>query len=81
MAETFFETMVYFVSVWLLPITGLLVIIYTGYRFEKKLVQNEFILNSKFHYLFSLWIFLVRFVAPIAHFFNLATRNQDHRSR
>jgi len=66
--RNFFETMVYLVSVWLLPISGLLVILYTGYKFKCTIVREEFQLNSKLGNLFSLWFFLIRYVAPIAIF-------------
>ncbi len=63
--KSFFETMVDLISVWLLPISGLLVTLFTGWRFDKALAKKQFELGSKWKGLFTFWYFMVRFIAPI----------------
>ena len=60
---TFFETQVSFVSNWVLPINGLLIAIYVGWRLPKKKFFSEFS-QGKLEFLFMGWIFLIKWLAP-----------------
>lgn len=64
--KNFFNTIDSLVSVWLLPLCGLLIAIYTGWVFDKKLAREEFISGTNWPRLFAPWRFFLRWVAPIA---------------
>lgn len=66
--KTFFDTVDYLVSVWLLPLGGLLVAIYTGWIFDKQLSRVEFNAGTSLSWAWRPWRFLIRWVAPIAIF-------------
>ena len=63
---SFFDTMVHLVSSWLLPIGGLFVTLFAGWRFEKRYARVQFEMGSGFGKLFGLWLFFVRWIAPVA---------------
>lgn len=62
----FFNTMVYLIAHWLLPICGFLTAFYAGWRFKKALAEKQFKLSSSMKYLFALWWFFIKFIAPLA---------------
>ncbi len=62
----FFGTVDSLVSVWLLPIGGFLTAIYIGWHIEKAMIRKEFLSGTKWVSLFSIWFFLIKWVAPIA---------------
>lgn len=61
----FFTTIDDLVSVWLLPIGGLLTAFYIGWHLKKDFLRSEFKKGSTLGILFTVWFFLVRWVAPI----------------
>ncbi|NGX31246.1 MAG: hypothetical protein K940chlam8_00611 [Chlamydiae bacterium] len=63
--KTFFETMVDMISTWIIPIAGLLVVLFTGWKLEKTNAKKQFELGSKLN-LFSIWYFFIKWVAPVA---------------
>jgi NSS family neurotransmitter:Na+ symporter len=64
--KTFFQTIDDIVSLWLLPIGGLMVAIFTGWRLDKQISQEEFNAGTTMHWLWRPWIFFVKWIAPIA---------------
>lgn len=64
--KNFFDTVNDLVSIWLLPIGGLLVAIYAGWVFDKKALEEEFKSGTMFPYLWRPWLFFIRWVAPVA---------------
>ena len=64
--ENFFGTIDTLISAWLLPVGGLLTALYVGWKLKKSLVQEEFLKGTKMGYLFTLWYFLIKWVAPVA---------------
>lgn len=64
--RTFFETVNDLVSIWLLPIGGLMIAIYTGWFLDKSVIQEEFEAGSKMKWLLNPWMFAMRWLAPIA---------------
>lgn len=64
--KTFFQTIDDIVSLWLLPIGGLMVAIFTGWRLDKELGREEFNAGTSMQWLWRPWIFFVKWVAPIA---------------
>lgn len=64
--RTFFATIDDLVSIWLLPIAGLLISIYAGWFFSSKDSEEEFKSGTRFGNLFGIWLFFIRWVAPVA---------------
>ena len=64
--KTFFATIDDLVSVWLLPIAGLMISLYAGWFFDRKDSEEEFSSGSTLKGLFSVWLFFIRWVAPVA---------------
>lgn len=62
----FFTTIDNLVSVWLLPVGGFLIALYLGWHLKKDLVKEEFRKGSRLKYLFYIWFFLIRWIAPVA---------------
>ena len=64
--KSFFQTVDDLASIWLMPIGGCLVATFVGWALDRKLVEEEFKLNSSLGRLFGVWLFLLRFIAPLA---------------
>lgn len=61
--KNFFDTMDYLASNWMLPLGGMFIAVYAGWVMPRKYQEAEFEGSSKL--VFALWLFLVRFVAPL----------------
>lgn len=64
--RTFFATIDDLVSIWLLPIAGLMISLYAGWFFDVKASEEEFKSGSSLKKLFRVWLFFIRWVAPLA---------------
>ena len=64
--KNFFDTMDYVASNWMLTLGGLTIAIYAGWFMPRDAVREEFTQGSTMGALYPLWIFLLRFVAPLA---------------
>jgi len=64
--QTFFETIDSLVSVWLLPIDGLLIAIFTGWVFDANSCRDELLSGTQFRWVWGPWIFFMRWIAPVA---------------
>lgn len=64
--KTFFATVDDLVSIWLLPIGGLMVSIFTGWVLEKEISREEYASGSVLGWTWGIWLFFVRWLAPIA---------------
>lgn len=64
--KTFFETVKSLVSVWLLPLGGLGVAIFTGWVVDSEVTREEFQSGTVLKWLWRPWLFFVRYVAPLA---------------
>jgi NSS family neurotransmitter:Na+ symporter len=62
----FFDTIDNLVSVWLLPLGGLLISIYVGWILDKRIQKEEFFAGTTMGWLFRPWIFFLKWVAPCA---------------
>ncbi len=67
--KTFFETIDDIVSLWFLPIGGLMVAIFTGWFLDKQISQSEFNSGTKMRWMWRPWLFFMRWVSPIAIIF------------
>lgn len=64
--KTFFTTIDDIVSLWFLPIGGLMIAIFTGWVLDEKISKEEFNTGTTMRWLWRPWIFFVRWVAPVA---------------
>lgn len=64
--KTFFATVDDLVSVWMLPIGGLMIAIYTGWVLDKRISHEEFKAGTKWSWMWHPWMFFMRWIAPIA---------------
>lgn len=63
--KTFFETIDDIVSLWFLPIGGLMVAIFTGWVLDKEIGKSEFMSGTQYVWLWRPWLFFIRWVAPV----------------
>ncbi|MEI8366499.1 MAG: sodium-dependent transporter [Parachlamydiaceae bacterium] len=64
--DTFFSTVNDLISIWFMPIGGLMVSIYTGWFLDKAISRDEFQAGSQYKWLWGPWLFFMRWVAPVA---------------
>lgn len=64
----FFDTVDYLASNWLLPIGGLLIAVFTGWFMDKRIRESEYMTGTSFGKGYKYWLFLIRYIAPIAVF-------------
>lgn len=64
--KNFFETVDSLVSIWLLPVGGLLIAIFVGWFLDKEISREEFSSGTTYKWLWRPWLFFMRWVAPIA---------------
>jgi NSS family neurotransmitter:Na+ symporter len=64
--KTFFATIDDLVSLWLLPIGGLMVSIFTGWVLDKQIIREEFNSGTRLRWLWQPWMFFMRWIAPVA---------------
>ncbi|MCB1112057.1 MAG: sodium-dependent transporter [Chlamydiales bacterium] len=64
--KTFFETVDTIVSVWLLPIAGLMVAIFSGWVVNAAITKDEFEAGTTLKWIWRPWYFFIRWVAPVA---------------
>ena len=64
---TFFEALDYLTAKIMLPLGGMLTCIFVGIRIDKKILKKELTNNGTIRFrLFSIYVFFMKFVAPIA---------------
>lgn len=67
--KSFFMTIDSIVSLWLLPIGGLMVAIFAGWFLDKQVSQEEFKAGTTLGWLWHPWIFFMKWIAPLAIIF------------
>lgn len=63
--KTFFETINELVSVWFLPIDGLMIALFVGWFFDKEISREELRTGTTWKWVWRPWIFFIRWIAPI----------------
>lgn len=63
--KTFFTTIDDIVSLWLLPIGGLMVAIFAGWFLDKEMSKEEFCSGTVMRWMWRPWLFFMRWVAPV----------------
>ena len=64
--KNFFDTVDYFSFTWLLPLNAALTSVFVGWILDKELRKNQFTMGSRWSGLFGVWLFLLRWVVPVA---------------
>ena len=64
--KNFFDTMVSLIANWTLPVGGLLTAVFGGWFLSKKIAEEEFITAPNYRFVFHVWRFFVKWVAPAA---------------
>lgn len=64
--KNFFDTIDSLVSVWLLPIGGLMISLFVGWFLDKEIAKEEFLDGTAFRWLWKPWMFFMRWVVPFA---------------
>jgi NSS family neurotransmitter:Na+ symporter len=64
--KDFFDTMDYLCMNWIVPLNVLFTSIFIGWKLEKQWLRKEFSEGSTMGYLFPVWYYLTRYVAPVA---------------
>lgn len=64
--RTFFATIDDLVSIWILPVAGLMISLYVGWFFDPEASKEEFSSGSSLKRLWGVWHFFIRWVAPLA---------------
>ncbi|WP_079989517.1 sodium-dependent transporter [Candidatus Protochlamydia phocaeensis] len=64
--KTFFETIDDIVSLWFLPIGGLMVAIFTGWVLDKEISKEELNAGTTLRWIWRPWIFFIRWIGPVA---------------
>lgn len=63
--KTFFATIDDLVTIWLLPIGGFMLAIFVGWVLDKEISKDEFKQGTVYKWLWSPWMFFMRWVAPL----------------
>lgn len=63
--KNFFNTLDDIVSLWLLPIGGLMIAIFTGWVLDQEISRAEFSSGTSYKYLWKPWLFFTRWIAPV----------------
>ncbi len=61
----FLDTVNTLVSIWIIPIGGVLTSLFLGWRLDKAIAFKEFSSGTRFGALFSVWYFFIRYVVPL----------------
>ena len=64
----FLKTIDGFVSIWLIPIGGLLSAIFVGWVMDGKVAYSEFTFGTRLTYLYRPWRFFIRWIVPLTIF-------------
>jgi NSS family neurotransmitter:Na+ symporter len=65
----FFDTMSYISGSWMLPIAAMLTTVFIGWFMDKKIAKNEFMKGTTLGRFLRTWLFLIKWIAPIAIIF------------
>lgn len=64
----FFGTLSSLTGDWMMPVGGLLTAIFVGWVMGKQLISEQFLMGTKMKKILPLWLFLLRYIAPIGVF-------------
>ncbi len=61
----FLDTINHLVSVWIIPVGGLVTAIFVGWVMDKKVAYEQFVKEMKYPQLYFFWMGLIRYVIPV----------------
>jgi neurotransmitter:Na+ symporter, NSS family len=64
--KSFFDSFDYVATNWLLPLGGLLIAVFVGWFVPSSYTREQFVTGSKLGGLYPGWLFLIRYVVPVA---------------
>ena len=64
--KNWFDAFDYLASNWMLPLGGLGVAIYTGWKMDDKIRRHHFLSGTKLGLFFTGWLLLLKFLVPVA---------------
>ena len=67
--QNWFDTAAYLANNWMLPLSGLGIAAYTGWRMNDALRHHHFLSGSKLAIFYRAWLLLLRFLVPVAILF------------
>ena len=62
--KNFLETIDHLVSIWIIPVGGLISALFAGWVLDAKVARAEFVSGGKGAFLWRPWRFFIRFVVP-----------------
>jgi len=65
-ARSFFDSMDYLVSNWMMPLGGLFTALFVGFRMDVEILKREYASGKGLEKLFTGWFYTVKYVCPIA---------------
>jgi len=63
--KDFFDSINFLTASWMMPLGGLLTVIFLGYILKKDSFKEEYTRGSIFAFTFPIWLFFVRVIAPL----------------
>ena len=63
--KNFLETINHFVSIWVIPVGGLITAFFLGFIVDQNRLKEEFMLGNRFGFLYKPWYFFMRYVVPL----------------
>lgn len=64
--KNWFDLCDYLSTNWMLPLGGLGIAIYTGWRMDERIRHDHFLAGSKLQFFYRTWLLLLKFLVPIA---------------
>lgn len=64
--KSFFDTINDFVSVWLLPVSGLMIAIYVGWFLDREISKQELRSGTTWKWVWRPFLFFIQWIAPVA---------------
>ena len=61
----FLKTIDHLVSIWIIPLGGLITTLFVGWAMDRKAVKGEFQFGMRFPFLVGPWLFFIRWVVPV----------------
>lgn len=64
--KNWFDLCDYLSTNWMLPLGGLGIAIYTGWRMDERIRHEHFLAGSKLQFFYRTWLLLLKFLVPVA---------------
>lgn len=64
--KNWFDLCDYLSTNWMLPLGGLGIAIYTGWRMDERIRHDHFLAGSKLQFFYRSWLLLLKFLVPVA---------------